>query len=114
VKMPDILGAILDEPMQGFVSFELQGKKYELQAEELPDHRLFIQFMDQTNGHPTYPSGRYHYTDAHAEGKLVIDFNKAYNPPCAFTDYATCTFPPQENRLDVAIEAGEIYPDHNH
>lgn len=114
VKMPDILGAILDEPMQGFVSFALNGKKYELQVEELPDRRLFIQFMDLTNGNPTYPSGRYHYTDAHENDKVFIDFNKAYSPPCAFTEYATCTFPPQENHLKVAIAAGEIYPGHHH
>jgi uncharacterized protein (DUF1684 family) len=114
VKMPDILGAILDEPMQGFVSFELNGKKYELMVEELPDRRLFIQFMDQTNQDLTYPSGRYHYTDAHENGRVFVDFNKAYSPPCAFTDYATCTFPPQENRLDVAIEAGEIFPGQRH
>jgi uncharacterized protein (DUF1684 family) len=68
--------------------------------------------MDLTNGNPTYPSGRYHYTDAHENGKVFVDFNKAYSPPCAFTDYATCTFPPQENHLNVAIEAGEIYPRH--
>jgi uncharacterized protein (DUF1684 family) len=111
VKMPDILGAILDEPMQGYVSFELNGTKHELVAEELSDQRLFIQFMDLTNSRSTYPSGRYHYTDAHEDGKLFLDFNKAYNPPCAFTEYATCTFPPQENHLKVAIEAGEIYPD---
>jgi hypothetical protein len=111
--MPDILGAILDQRMEGFVSFELKGQKHELIVEELPDHRLFIQFMDLTNGHPTYPSGRYHYTDTHENGKVFIDFNKAYSPPCAFTEYATCTFPPQENHLNVAIEAGEIYP-HNH
>lgn len=114
VKMPDILGAILDEPMQGFVSFELGWKKHELMAEELPDHRLFIQFMDLTNGNPTYPSGRYHYTDTHENGKVLIDFNKAYSPPCAFTEFATCTFPPQENHLDIAIEAGEIYPENQH
>ncbi len=112
VKMPDILGAILDEPMQGFVSFELNGNQYELVVEELPDHRLFIQFMDETNGNPTYPSGRYHYTDAIEDGKVFIDFNKAYSPPCAFTDYATCTFPPQENHLKVKIEAGEIFLKH--
>lgn len=110
VKMPDILGAILDEPMQGSVTFEFQGKKHELLVEELPDCRLFIQFMDLTNGNPTYPSGRYHYTEAHDKGRVLIDFNKAYSPPCAFTEYATCTFPPQENHLDAAIEAGEIYP----
>ena len=113
VQMPDILGAILDEPMQGFVTFELLGKKHELVVEELPNRRLFIQFMDLTNGNPTYPSGRYHYTDAHENGKVFIDFNKAYSPPCAFTDYATCTFPPQENRLNIPIEAGEIYPRHS-
>jgi uncharacterized protein (DUF1684 family) len=111
VKMPDILGAILDEPMQGYASFELDGRKHELMVEELPDHRLFIQFMDLTNGNPTYPSGRYHYTDAHENGKVFVDFNKAYSPPCAFTEFATCTFPPQENHLDVAIEAGEIFPE---
>ncbi|HEU4746699.1 MAG TPA: DUF1684 domain-containing protein [Anaerolineales bacterium] len=110
VKMPDILGAILDEPMQGYLSFELKGKKHELIVEELPDRRLFVQFMDLTNGNPTYPSGRYHYTDAHENGKVFIDFNKAYSPPCAFTEFATCTFPPQENHLNVAIEAGEIFP----
>jgi uncharacterized protein (DUF1684 family) len=110
VKMPDILGAILDEPMQGFVTFELNGQKHELIVEELPDRRLFVQFMDKTNGNPTYPSGRYHYADAHVNGRTFLDFNKAYSPPCAFTDYATCTFPPQENHLNVAIEAGEIYP----
>ena len=114
VKMPDILGAILDESMQGFVSFELNGKKYELVAEELADHRLFIQFMDLTNSNVTYPSGRYHYTDVHEDGKLVIDFNKAYSPPCAFTEYATCTFPPQENHLKVLIEAGEMFRGHRH
>jgi uncharacterized protein (DUF1684 family) len=112
VKMPDILGAVLDEPMQGYVTFEFGGRKHQLMVEELPDKRLFIQFMDLTNGSPTYPSGRYHYTDAHENGKVFIDFNKAYSPPCAFTDYATCTFPPQENHLKIPVEAGEIYPKH--
>ncbi len=112
VQMPDILGSITDEPMQGFVAFELNGKIYELMVEELSDKRLFVQFMDLTNGQTTYPSGRYHYTEAHEDGKVFVDFNKAYSPPCAFTEYATCTFPPQENRLQVAIEAGEIYEGH--
>jgi uncharacterized protein len=114
VKMPDILGAILDEPMQGYVSFALHGNKHELMVEELPDHRLFIQFMDQTNNRDTYPSGRYHYTDAHENGKVFIDFNKAYSPPCAFTEFATCTFPPQENHLNVAVKAGEIFSGTHH
>ena len=114
VKMPDILGAVQDEPIHGYVTFEINGKKHELIASEEPDHRLFIQFMDLTNGNSTYPSGRYHYTDAYEErGPFFIDFNKAYNLPCAFTEYATCTFPPQENHLKIAIEAGEIYKPHH-
>ena len=113
VKMPDILGAVQDEEIHGYVTFQLNGKQHQLIATELPDHRLFIQFMDQTNGNPTYPSGRYYYSDAYQEGKpFFLDFNKAYNLPCAFTDYATCTFPPQENHLKVRVEAGEIYPKH--
>jgi len=113
VKMPDILGAIIDQRMEGYVTFDFNGQKQELVVEELPDRRLFIQFMDSTNGNPTYPSGRYHYTDAHENGHVFVDFNKAYSPPCAFTDYATCTFPPQENHLKVSIEAGEIYKPHH-
>jgi Uncharacterized conserved protein len=110
VKMPDILGAIQDEQMHGYVTFQFKGQNYELIASEEPDHRLFIQFMDLTNGKPTYPSGRYYFTDAHKEGQqFFLDFNKAYNLPCAFTEYATCTFPPPENHLKVAIEAGELY-----
>ena len=110
VKMPDILGAVQDEEIHGYVTFDLSGQTYNLIATELPDHRLFIQFMDDTNDQSTYPSGRYYYTDAYEDGKpFFVDFNKAYNLPCAFTDYATCTFPPQENRLKIAIEAGEKY-----
>ena len=115
VKMPDILGAVQDEPIHGYVTFEFGGKEHQLIVSEEPDKRLFIQFMDLTNGNTTYPSGRYHYTDAYVEGKpFFIDFNKAYNLPCAFTDYATCTFPPPDNHLKVAIEAGEKYSGYHH
>lgn len=114
VKMPDILGAVQDEEIHGHVTFEFNGAQHDLIATELPDHRLFIQFMDLTNGDPTYPSGRYYYTDAYQEGEpFFVDFNKAYNLPCAFTDYATCTFPPPENHLKVPIEAGEKYLVHS-
>jgi len=114
VKMPDILGAMQDQPMHGYVTFEFKGQKYELIVTEEPDRRLFIQFMDLTNGNPTYPSGRYYYTEPYEEGQeFFVDFNKSYNLPCAFTDYATCTFPPQENHLKVRIEAGETHPQHH-
>ncbi len=115
VKMPDILGAVQDQPMHGYVTFEIKGQKFGLIVTEEPDRRLFIQFMDSTNGHTTYPSGRYYYSDPYEEGKVFfLDFNKAYNLPCAFTDYATCTFPPQENRLEIAIEVGETFPGIHH
>jgi uncharacterized protein (DUF1684 family) len=114
VQMPDILGAIVDEKMDGYVTFKLQGQSCKLVATEEGDHRLFIQFKDLTNGHPTYPAGRYHYTEAHQNGKVFLDFNRAYSPPCAFTDFATCSFAPKENYLDVSIEAGEVFPGHDH
>jgi len=111
VKMPDILGAVQDQPIHGYVSFELEEQGFELIVTEEPDRRLFIQFMDLTNGNPTYPSGSYYYTDPYEDGReFFLDFNKAYNLPCAFTDYATCTFPPPENHLKAAVEAGEKYP----
>ena len=114
VDLPDILGASQDVPMHGHVSFELAGQKHQLLVTEEPDGRLFIQFRDATNSNTTYPSGRYHYTDPYEEGKpLFVDFNKAYNLPCAFTEYATCTFPPPENHLKAAVEAGETYKGHH-
>jgi hypothetical protein len=114
IDLPDILGASQDVPMHGYVAFEVNGNNYQLLVTEEPDRRLFVQFMDLTNGNTTYPSGRYHYTDPYEEGKpLYVDFNKAYNLPCAFTEYATCTFPPPENHLKIAIEAGEFYLGHH-
>jgi uncharacterized protein (DUF1684 family) len=70
-------------------------------------------FADNTSGKETYPAGRYLYVDPpDAAGKMIIDFNKAYSPPCAFTKFATCPLPPRQNRLPFAIEAGEKYKPH--
>ena len=69
---------------------------------------LFFVLADRTSGHGSYPAGR--FLDAGwpgEDGKVVLDFNRAYNPPCAFTLFATCPLPPPENRLDLAITAGE-------
>ena len=75
---------------------------------EEPDaEELFFIFRDQTSGKETYGAGRFLYADLPKGGKVVLDFNKAYNPPCAFTPYATCPLPPPQNRLPVRIEAGE-------
>ena len=74
--------------------------------------RLFFVFRDQTAGKETYGAGRFLYSDLAQDGKVVLDFNKAYNPPCAFTPYATCPLPVKENRLPVRIEAGEMFTGH--
>jgi len=69
---------------------------------------LWLLFADRTNGRETYGAGRSLYSDGMpADGRVVVDFNKSYNPPCAFTDYSTCPLPPQQNRLDLAVTAGE-------
>jgi hypothetical protein len=97
-----------ESPMQvpGRVRFELDGKALTLEP-VLEEDRYWFLFKDATNGRETYPAGRYLYGELQGAGKLVLDFNKAYNPPCAFTPYATCPLPPKRNWLDVRIEAGE-------
>jgi len=91
----------------GKLVFTINKQQYTLDALEEGDE-LFIVFGDATSGNTTYPSGRFVYAKKPgADGKTVIDFNKAYNPPCAFTNYATCPLPPKQNILPIAITAGE-------
>jgi uncharacterized protein (DUF1684 family) len=79
----------------------------------LEDGRLFFVFRDRTAGRSTYAAARFLYADLPKSGVVILDFNKAYNPPCVFTPYATCPLPPPENRLPVPVEAGEkMYGDH--
>ena len=95
----------------GVVHFKLGGQELSLDAvlEEPGDKQLFYIFRDQTAGHETYPGGRFFYSDLPADGRVVLDFNKAYTPPCGFTAFATCPLPPPQNRLPLRIEAGERY-----
>lgn len=97
------------EPMAnpGVVVFTHAGKTYRLEALDEGDGELFLIFADRTSGKTTYGAGRFLYADPPKNGVTTIDFNRAYNPPCVFTHYATCPLPPPENRLDVAVEAGE-------
>jgi hypothetical protein len=112
VQQKDIIGETHDLKMIGSVEFELAGKTYRLDAEDAGDG-LFIAFRDQTNAKDTYAGGRYILTEKPENGQVVIDFNKAYNMPCAYTVYATCGLPTPENRLGVPVEAGEkIYAEH--
>ena len=112
VMMPNIFGQIEEWMMDGQVIFEFEGQAQTLDVTEEEDHTLFIQFKDLTSASRTYPPGRYIYTEAVKDGKLTLDFNMAYNPPCVFTPYATCAFAPAQNHLKFAIEAGEIYLPH--
>ncbi|MCH6483755.1 DUF1684 domain-containing protein [Pseudoxanthomonas sp. LH2527] len=103
----DVIGVASESPNPGVVEFERDGKPYRLEALGQAGGPLFFVLADRTSGHGSYPAGRFLDADAPQAGKLVLDFNRAYNPPCAFTPYATCPLPPAENRLDLAIEAGE-------
>lgn len=108
LQIMDITSQQAPQPNPGLVEFERGGATYRLEALEGEDGGLFLVFADRTSGHDSYGAGRYLYTAAPAaDGSLLVDFNRAYNPPCVFTDFATCPLPPPENRLDLAITAGE-------
>lgn len=110
VLMPDTFGEIREDTMDGQVTFELDGILVDLDVSEQESDRLYIQFRDLTSGKETYPTGRYYYTlDAVTDGKITLDFNFSYSPPCAFTEYATCLFAPEQNFINTRIEAGEYY-----
>lgn len=104
------LASTIGEPQEyespGWLEFELQGRQLRLEP-AAAGKQLFIIFKDLTSGKTTYPAGRFLYAEWPQDGQVVLDFNKAYNPPCAFTPYTTCPLPPQQNHLPVAIEAGE-------
>jgi hypothetical protein len=106
IAVPNILGETEQEPSPGYVLFTLHGHEFRLDP-VLEDDQLFFIFHDETSGKETYAPGRFLYTELAKDGQVVLDFNKAYNPPCAFTPFATCPLPPKQNRLAVRIEAGE-------
>ena len=107
----NVLGQTEQMPSPGTLHFAVAGMPYTLDAVLEPgEPQLFVLFRDQTAGDDTYPSGRFVYATApDAAGNVELDFNRAYNPPCAFTPYATCPLPPSQNRLPIRIEAGERY-----
>ncbi|MBA2703973.1 MAG: DUF1684 domain-containing protein [Blastocatellia bacterium] len=109
VPITNVLGMTDNETSPGALAFEVDGKTYRLDPIlEKGENDYFIMIADETTGRETYGAGRYLYVSPpDASGKVVIDFNKAYNPPCAFTAYATCPLPPRQNHLPLRIEAGE-------
>ena len=115
IPVVNVVGQTQNQPCPGYVTFTVHGKTLRLEPiQDSPDDReLFFIFRDGTSGETTYPPGRFLTADSPVEGKVVLDFNKAVNPPCAFTPFATCPLPPPQNRLKVKIEAGEMrYGEH--
>ena len=106
IAITNILGMTDQEPSPGYAEFSLQGKQVRLEP-VVEDGELFFMFKDATSAKSTYGAGRFLYADMPKGDKVEIDFNKAHNPPCAFTAFATCPLPPRQNILPIAIEAGE-------
>lgn len=107
INVTNILGQTNPDDSSGKLVFTIDDEEYSLAVLDRDD-QFFIPFADQTNRRDTYGSGRFIYTDTPDEdGKVTIDFNKAYNPPCAINPYTTCPLPPEPNRLDLSITAGE-------
>ena len=103
----DIVGIQRPVKMHAALAFELAGKQYRLDGDHQEDNSYDLIFKDLTAGKTTYGAGRYLTTEVAEGDQVVIDFNVAYNPPCAFTEFATCPLPLPQNILPVAIEAGE-------
>lgn len=112
IMIPNVLGDLTAWTSPGYVSFTMDGREVRLHPvlEGENARELFFIFRDGTTGNDTYPGGRFLYADLPPDGEVLLDFNKAISPPCAYTQYATCPLPPKENALTVRIEAGELNP----
>jgi uncharacterized protein (DUF1684 family) len=115
IPIVNVLDMKEDMPSPGALVFDVNGQTYRLDAlTEEGEEQFFIIFDDSTSGRETYGAGRYLYAGPpDSTGRLLIDFNKAYSPPCAFTKYATCPLPPEQNRLPLRVEAGEKSAGHH-
>ena len=109
IPIASVINTLEPMPNPGAVVFERDGKTHRLQAVDEGDGQLFLIFADRTSGKSTYGAGRFLYAEPPAPGsdRVVVDFNRAYNPPCALNAYSTCPLPPPENRLDLEVAAGE-------
>jgi uncharacterized protein (DUF1684 family) len=112
IMIANVLGAVEPWPSPGKVVFTLSGREFTLHPVlDGPEAKeLFFIFRDGTTGSDTYPGGRFLYAPMPEHGEVVLDFNKAESPPCAYTAFATCPLPPRENALPIRIEAGELNP----
>ncbi len=110
VPVPNVLGQLVSMESPGYVEFTLKGRSYRLEpVYETPKHEdLFFIFNDLTSRKETYQAGRFLHTPVPSGGTVDLDFNRAYNPPCAFTAFATCPLPIKANQLQLRIPAGEL------
>ena len=108
LKIPDTGGRTRIRQAPGYVAFRLNGETLRLEPVAI-DNALFFMFKDRTSGRETYGAGRFLDTEIPKNGKVVLDFNKAYNPYCAFNPYSSCPIPPKYNTLITRVEAGEKY-----
>ena len=110
VDVPNVLGDVTPTPVSGTAVFKLNGQEVRLtDLSEDPKTSLFFVFSDFTSKTNTYPGGRFLDAEPAANGTVVLDSNRAYNPPCSVTPYATCPLAPKENRLALALPVGEKY-----
>src|SRR5262249_37334788 len=110
VPVPNVLGQLVTMDSPGYVELRINGGTYRLEpVYETPTHEdLFFIFKDLTSRTDTYEAGRFLHTPLPRDGLVDLDFNRAYNPPCAFTEFATCPLPVKENQLGVRIPAGQL------
>lgn len=107
IELMTIINTLIKLPVPGKAKFERDGQQFELQPVLEDDGQLFFVFTDKTSGKETYPAARFLYADPPKDGKVVLDFNMAFNPPCALSPYVVCPTAPPENRLKLRVEAGE-------
>lgn len=107
ITIPSIIGTKEEDTVKDALQFQLKGQTFTLDP-VTEGNEYFIIFADETSGNETYGAGRFLYAAIpDSSGKTILDFNKAYNPPCSFTDYATCPLPPKENYMHIKLTAGE-------
>lgn len=112
--VPSIIGTPAQTPWPGMVRFQVAADEYQLAVFGDTVGDSWTIFADRTNGRETYGGGRFLVVEDLGNGRVVLDFNRAYNPPCVFTPYATCPLPPSRNRLPIRVEAGEkMYAGHD-
>lgn len=113
IVIVDVLGEQRPMTAPGALVFEKNGREWRLDAiaEEPDAAQLFVMFADGTSARETYGAGRFLYVERPKDGKVQVDFNKAYSPPCAFNEFATCPLPPPQNRLALRVTAGELKPE---